>query len=443
MIGRKTPPYRKNLETIIEPFVTYENLSYELRKRAYISIQNLVEANPTLDIHTYFTDTRLLTGKKLIQKQDEITIILKNFVRYLENRKCSSNTIKNYLSSIKQLHDYHHMNIPTSEWKQIRKTNKQNGKIFHTTAPTKEQLRQILSNANALDKAYFLTLICTGKRPEEILRVNYKKDLFLDEKPPRIVIRMPNTETKRRTPYAFLTEECKQAIQDYMKQRHLFLNRIINSHLPIENKEKFEESSRLFEVSIITIRERWNKLLKKAELDETSSNGNGTERHKFNHYSLRYFFRSYLGNKDLAEHLMGHTDIANLYNNKQEHEIAKDYLNFSKNLYIFGSKDLDETIKQELKEKDEQIQRLITNDEINKRQLEEMKEQLNRINEIMNMTEQKAQNFIKINDTLYEYDEDLEVYFLRAWKNGTNPPDYLNKNKKPLKNKNGRIYKPL
>ena len=61
--------------------------------------------------------------------------------------------------------------------------------------------------------------------------------------------------------------------------------------------------------------------LKRANLDECADNGN-VELDKYNHYSLKIYFRTYLGNRDLAEHLMGHTDIANQYCNKQEHEIT-------------------------------------------------------------------------------------------------------------------------
>jgi integrase len=406
----------------IHAFYKDMNLKESLKRRTKNAIFSFIKANPDLKLDTYFTDFRLLHGKKLIIKQDQTTTALKNLITYLENKNLSGNTITNYVSSIKQLHDYHHMELPHTAWKQIKNIQTHTGNSFYTTSPTKEQIQRILSNATALEKAYYLTIVTTGKRPEEILKIELTH-LHLDEKPPRISTTVRNNSTKRRTPYAFITEECKEAIQTYLTQRPKFINRIISSNLPIENKERFKQSTKLYPISDRTIRKHWNILLDKSDLNEFSTNGNA-KRHKFNQYSLKYYFRTYLGNPDLAEHLMGHTDISNLYCNKQEHEIAQDYLKYSKNLYIYGNQNTDDKIKQELKEKDEQIQRLITSDEMRKQQLFDMEHKLNALMKTLQLTE--------INNELYQYDDQTKTYEPQC----SDPSlTALDKNKQPIKRK--------
>jgi integrase len=410
------------------------NFKESLKRRTINAIDSFTKANPDLDLNTYFTDFRLLHNKKLIAKQDLTTTALKNLVTYLENKNLSGNTITNYLSSIKQLHDYYHMELPQTAWKQIKKMQIHTGNTFHTTAPTKEQLQRILSNATALETAYYLTILNTGKRPDEILKIELT-DLHLDEKPPRITIRVRNNSTKRRTNYAFITEECKDAIQAYLTQRHKFINRITNSNLPIENKERFRDSKKLFPISDRTIRKHWNVLLEKSELDESSKNGN-VKRHKFNQYSLKYYFRTYLGNPDLAEHLMGHTDISNLYCNKQEHEIAQDYLKFSKNLYVYGNQNIDDSIKQALDEKDEKIQRLITNDEIKNNKITELQNQITKIDfmlkELLKEDINSFTNYEIIDNKPYTFDSKTETY-KPVILTEKNYKQRLDKNKKPIK----------
>jgi len=425
----------KDAETITilneyEKINTYfNNMHFKkaLKKRTRVSIEYFLKANPTIDLNTYFTDFRLLQGLELITKQDQTTIAIKNLVTYLEKKKLAPNTITGYLSDVKQLHDYYHMNIEDTDWKQIHKMQTHTGKVFQTTAPTKQQMQRILANANALEKAYFLTILTSGKRPEEILNIELD-DLHLEEKPPRICIRARNTSTKRRTPHAFITEECKDAIQTYLTQRPMFIERITNSHLPKEklspeSRERLKNSTKLFCIDERTIRRHWNILLKKADLNETTKN-NDIIRHKYNHYSLRHYFRTYLSNRDLAEHLMGHTDISNLYNNKQEGEVAQDYLTFSKNLYIYSTQNIDEKLKKDLADKDDKILRLTIADENRKQEFIKMEDKLNKLMNRLNISE--------INGEYYEYDEQFQMYDPLT----TNPDvPALDKNKQPLKRK--------
>ncbi|VVB61775.1 Tyrosine recombinase XerD [uncultured archaeon] len=424
----------KNNSEKIKTYFTDMNFEVSQKKRAKIAIEYFIQANPTIDLNTYFIDFRLLHGIDLITRQDQTTIAIKNLITFLENKNLAPNTITGYRTDIKQLHDYYHMTLDETDWKQINKMQKHTGKKFHTTSPTKEQIQRILSNATALEKAYFLTILTTGKRPEEILQIDLE-DLHLEEKPPRITFKIEDNTTKKRLPYSFVTEECKDAIQTYLTQRPMFISTITNSHLDIKNKEQFLNSPKLFQINGVTIRRHWNKLLKKANLDENTkreiidkhSKKISIQRYKFNHYSLRHYFRVYLGNRDLAEKLMGHTDIRNLYNTKQEQEIAKDYIIFSKNLYIYSTQNTDEQMKEDLIKKDEQIQRLITSDEMRKNDMQKLELKLNRLTSLMNRLQIED-----INNEPYQYDDQFQMYDPIS----TNPKlSALDKDKKPLNRK--------
>ena len=82
-------------------------------------------------------------------------------------------------------------------------------------------------------------------------------------------------------------------------------------------------------------------------------------------HCLRKFFRSYLGNIDLAEQIMGHAGYLTVYRDKKKEDIGKEFLKYAKNITIFeSSPDLTEThkemeeIKQENKELKQEMDRI-------------------------------------------------------------------------------------
>lgn len=319
----------------------YKGSSYRQKSKAIELFLLLHNINP----ETYLKDIRLLEIKQQIQIKDNYAKDIKEYLRFLQEENYSPSTVKNYISSIRQLLENSHILLDDNHWKQINKIKTGNGKTLHDIAPNKEQIKLILSNANAMERAFILTMITTGKRPIEILSID-KDDLKLDETPPRIKFKITNTDTKRRTPYSYITEECKDAIKAYMTQRDRYLEYVKKiSNLPI----KTQYNNRLFPLSDNTIRRRYNNLLKKSGLDEDDKNSKGSKLHIYHLNTIRKFFRSYLGNRDLAEYLMGHTNINNLYWNKPQEDIKKDYLKYEQNLYIYADNKLNDNI-QELRE---------------------------------------------------------------------------------------------
>lgn len=333
----------KNKNLKIEKFLQQFSHKKALLRKHRNAINALLNANKNVDFDSLFPENPTkLSRSKEFEIQDQAKQAIKNCMKELVQRKLSGTTIINYMSSIKTLFEQHEIILKPNAWKEIKSLQTQYGNTFHSMTPTKQQMQKILSNADALEKAFSLTMLTTGLRPIEILNIELN-DLHLKEQPPRIVIKTINTQTKRRIPNIYITEECKIAIENYMPQISRYVENKKISHLPNTNINNNNQSNKLFPISDVTIRHRWNKLLKNSNLNEINDNGK-QKRHIFNLYTLRAYFRTYLNNSDLAEHLIGHKDISNQYYNKQEEEIKKDYIIYSKNLYIYSNPILPEEI---------------------------------------------------------------------------------------------------
>ena len=307
----------------------HKKSSYNKYNRA---IQLYLTVHPNINPETYLIDIRRLSRDKELDHLEQIKDDLEKYQPYLE-KNYSPNTVKLYMSSIRQLLQYYDCEPRDKVWKELKRIRNEEGNVFYDIAPKDTQIKEILVNANALDTAFSLLLITTGIRPASALDIDEKQDLHLDEQPPRINITAPNNGNKKKRHFIYTTEECKEHILIWIKQKKQYIERTRKiSNLPI----KYEESTKLFPFAYETMSKHWNDLLKKAGLNEVITNAHGKKQHLYHLYTLRQFFRSYLNNKDLAELLIGHTDMSNYYFNKNEEDIKKDYLEYSKNLYILS-----------------------------------------------------------------------------------------------------------
>ena len=59
-------------------------------------------------------------------------------------------------------------------------------------------------------------------------------------------------------------------------------------------------------------------------------------RRKLHYHNLRKFFRTYFGNSDLAEHLMGHVGYLSTYRQFNDKQLAIEYLKHMENVTVFG-----------------------------------------------------------------------------------------------------------
>lgn len=91
-------------------------------------------------------------------------------------------------------------------------------------------------------------------------------------------------------------------------------------------------------------------------------------------YCLRSFFRSYLGDSDFAEHLIGHaTPLEKAYRKMKMEDIAAKYKTLMPNVTIFENAPDLSGINENLKAKDQQIK--------------EITERMQRLEELINQKE--------------------------------------------------------
>jgi integrase len=334
---------------IIEEFLKnglYTNkntiMSYRSHLRKYF---NIIDQNP----ETYFNNGRNYEGD-----------IIK-FWEYLNDKppmtkKLFINTVKRFL--IRNNKELRNLDI----WDTLKSRLKGAEGISEDFIPDNEELKRILLHTDIRTKAVSFIAITSGMRIGEILKL-LPSDIHLDENPCRINIRAKVAKNnKRRT--TFITDEAKAVLKEWYRVRDKYLENAIKKC--ICNAKKNPDDNRIFPYSNNTIRFSWNLAVKKAGFEEFDSQ---TNRRKLHFHCLRKFFRSYFGNADFAEHLIGHKGYLSTYRQYNDKQLAKEYVKFTENLLIFETAPDLTNIHKELSEKEQQINEL-------KETMDEMKSQI-------------------------------------------------------------------
>ncbi len=231
-------------------------------------------------------------------------------------------------------------------------------------------IKTILSHGNACSRALFLMLTSSGRRISEILALT-PNDVHVDEIPSWVNIRKglnrESTKTKQKTSRCFISNEASDAYKTWMKERDNYLELIFKKYPDKINRN----DPRVFPMSYHNSLTIWTNLLMKAKLIETENikdkwtgrikrkpkKAHAYERLLQHPHCLRKFYRSYLGDADLAEFLMGHgTMLTKTYRQMKPEDLAKKYLAVMHNVTIFEVPPDLTGINEELKKKDEQIQ---------------------------------------------------------------------------------------
>lgn len=238
-------------------------------------------------------------------------------------------------------------------WNTLRFRLKGSSPVSEEHVPDQTELKKILHYADIRTKALSFIALTTGMRIEEITKL-LPEDLHLDETPARINIRANITKTKKRRT-VFLTPEATELIREWMRTKKDYIKNSIkksnfNYKMDMNNPHVFPYASN-------TLRRGWNQAITKAGFGE-KDNQTQKKRLKMHFHTLRKFFRSYFGNSDLAEHLMGHSGYLSTYRKMNDKQLAQKYTEYMHNLLIYEREvDLTE-VHEQLQEKDEQIIKL-------------------------------------------------------------------------------------
>jgi len=323
------------------------------------------------DVGTYFNDKKTLDDYE--NDLNKVYMILEEQNISLLSRRTFFNTIKQFMCStdkrLKQL-DF---------WEILKNKVRGSSPLSVDFVPNPTDIKTVLQHGNALSRAMFLIQSSTGCRIGELIAL-YPEDINIETTPATVIIRRSyDSHTKekvkmltktRKTRTCFITDEAKDAYVAWMKERDKYLSSTIKR----SRYEKNPDDKRIFPMSDENARTIWSIMVKKSGLFEKDSVTNRLTLHP---HCLRKFFRSYLGNSDLAEHLMGHASgMDKFYRNMKKEDLAKKFLEYMPNITILsGAPDLTD-VHRELHEKSLQMKQMQEDMQILKLTLQGVQNQL-------------------------------------------------------------------
>lgn len=282
------------------------------------------------------------------QEQQEYKQDIMNYFRYLIEHK--SHSIKHKIRTLKSFLIFNEIELKTIFWIKILKTQPTRP-IAIDKKPTKQILKEILTHAQAKDKAWILLAITTGLRISEILNLKLT-EIDLTGKEPYTIDISPDTKTKNRR-IAFTNEETKQAINQWLKVRTQYIKakKIKGTHLTGHTTNP-TKTDKLFPFTYNTAGTIWKNLLIKSghnQQDKSTSR----KRYIYRIHTLRKYFKSQINHipeisETITETLLGHEEYLKQAYNKYEPEELRDFYKKAipeLNLYETTT-DLTETNKQ-------------------------------------------------------------------------------------------------
>ncbi len=341
------------VKDLIDEFFTKRLItSYSTRKSYRLNIIKYFRL-VNKDMYTYFSK-----NKELNDVENDLNKLYMQMEKQhvpLLTRKTFFNSVKQFLCATdKRLKDLDFWDTLKSR---MRGASPQSEKDI----PNTSELRVALSHGNACSRAMFLMQATMGARIGEILAL-YPGDIDTKMSPTKIIIRrtysakekyyVKNLTKTKKARVCFMSDEATKAYFEWMKERDAYLRASVKK----SKYEKDPDDKRIFPMSDENAREIWERLVKRSGLYKKDVETNRLTLHP---HCLRAFFRTYLGNADLAEHLMGHaTGMDKYYRNMKPEDLATEYVKYMGNLAVFEQRADISGITDELKIKDEEIKEM-------------------------------------------------------------------------------------
>lgn len=268
----------------------------------------------------------------LLMRERNITIHLREFRELLENKGRAPLTIKNRVNAVCSFYKSYNIQLPVLP----RSMQKAKPQPKRRDTPTKEDIQQVLTHADLLERAIILTGVSSGLSVNEI--ANLKVRDFTDGYDPQTGITTLHL-VRQKVNYeftTFLSPEASKAVQAYLdyrgrepksnrtaqfnqlkKQRvildkdgkpakhgYLFVARIVSKeYLRIKKELEKEEIRKLDRLSILAMYRRLNE-----EAQKSAEHG---EWNLIRSHAMRKFFNSALLNAGASmffvDYLCGHT----------------------------------------------------------------------------------------------------------------------------------------
>lgn len=280
--------------------------------------------------------------------------------------------------------------------------------VNHNRAIQKEEIKRILDHATLRDRCFFLMMLESGLRPQTLVMLRYrniKKDFEAFKKSMLISVESELLKDRVSARYTFIGEDGYRVLKEYLASRKMQDDDVIFTGVhPQQQKSEFLSPS-LFST-------QFGDIVKKLGLSEKK---NGRFRRELNLYTLRKYFRNNMKVSDPAfrDWWMGHTlgVDAHYFNSWQEDpnivEVhRKEYEKGYATLRLYGPDETQQYIAEQLKQKDDEIQKLKTaNTEMESRfnrQFEQLQIKFDtlmlKLSEQKGLTKQTSENTVELTE---------------------------------------------
>jgi len=339
---------------LIETFLNKRLLTAPRTRKNYrVSIQNYFKLlNENME--TYFNN-----GNPLEKYEDDL---LRVYMVLEENKKPLVSR-RALFSATKQFMIYNDKKLKDLEfWDTLRMRMKGAEPATQDLVLNPGDVKEILSHGNTCTRAMFLMLESSGRRIGEVLALTLK-DIDTTKTPATVRIskglvgkEIRSTKTKATT-ICFISNEARDAYQAWMKERDQYLRQAVKKS---RFYKKNPDDPRIFPMSYDNALFMWKKMIEKGGVDSKFIGRDEKTKHAICHpHILRRVFRSYLGDADFAEFLMGHgTPLTKAYRQMTSEDKAERYLTLMPNISIFESPVDLSGINESLKEKDDEIAKM-------------------------------------------------------------------------------------
>jgi integrase len=261
-------------------------------------------------------------------------------------------------------------------WDDISARLRGKSTVTEEYVPDIDEIKQILNYCDIRTKAVIMVALSSGMRIGEIVQL-LPSDVHFDETPTRINVR-PEIAKNDKMRTTFITPETTDMLKEWLRKRDEYTNKSMKrlnfknmKHYKYETKK--QQRKEIFPYSPHRIREAFNKACENAGFTSTTvmkgdydlpdmykkDHKHHRERRQLRFHNLRKFFRTYFGNSDLAEHIMGHSGYLSQYRNYNNKQLAKEYMKYINNVTIYERPADLTDVNKELAEKDKQIQELL------------------------------------------------------------------------------------
>ena len=260
-----------------------------------------------------------------------------------------------YISVIKMFLLENGVELPQAFWRGLSNRIKGSKALIGEEVPSNDHLRKIMMHLPIQGKALFLTLASSGMRIGEALQLKIG-DLDLESEPAKVYIRGEYTKMGGER-VTYVSKEARESILEWLKVRDEYLKTAVK-----RSRNKLEEDDRLFPFSQTNARHMWNLALKKSGNNKIDG---ATKIHAMHPHVLRRFFRFRMGTVipvDVVGALMGHKGhLAQVYRRYSDPEktLAEFYKKGEHALLTFTETAEVNRLREEIKEKDKQLQEII------------------------------------------------------------------------------------